>query len=91
MCNQIDMIAQVWENKEFGKKFTKKNSWENFKMAIEMKNKNQFPKTLFFFDFFNTLKQIKIDLYNLKILWKFVAKILGKIEKFALENSWWIN
>ena len=31
-------------------------------MAIEMKNKNQFPKTLFFFDFFNTFKQIKIDI-----------------------------
>jgi len=54
-------------------------------MAIEMKNKNQFPNTLFFFNFFNTLKKIKIDLYNLKTLWKLVAKTLGKIENFALE------
>ena len=37
-------------------------------MAIEMKNKNQFPKTLFFFDFSNPLKQIKIDIYNPKTL-----------------------
>ena len=37
-------------------------------MAIEMKNENQFPKTIFFFDFFNLLKQIKIDLYNPKTL-----------------------
>ena len=37
-------------------------------MAMEMKNKNQFLKTLFFFDFFNTLKQIKIDLFDPKTL-----------------------
>ena len=37
-------------------------------MAIEMKNKNQFPNTLFFFDFSNTLKQIKVNLFNPKTL-----------------------
>ena len=35
-------------------------------MVIEMNNKNQFPKTLFFFDFSNTLKQIQIEIYNPK-------------------------
>ena len=60
------MIAQMWENKEFGMKIIKKNTWKNHKIDIEMKIKNQFPKTLFFFDFSNTLKQIKIDLYNQK-------------------------
>jgi len=28
-------------------------------MAIEMKNKDQFPKTLFFFDFFQHIKTNK--------------------------------
>ena len=27
--NRIEMIAQVWENKVFGKQITKKNIWEN--------------------------------------------------------------
>ena len=51
-----------------------------------MKKKNQFPKTLFFFDFSNTLKQMKIDLLNPKTLLKLVAKTLKKMEILALEK-----
>ena len=47
-------------------------------MAIEMKNKNQFSNTLFFFDFSNTL-----DLYNPRTM-KTCCKTLVKIENFAL-------
>ena len=50
-----------------------------------MKIKNQFPKTLFFFDFSNPLKQIKIHLLNPKTLLKLVAKTLLKMRKFALK------
>ena len=50
-----------------------------------MKNKNQFPKTLFFFNFLNPLKQIKIDLLNPKTLLKLVPKTLKKMRIFALE------
>ena len=53
------MIAQVCENKVFGMKITKKKTWKNHKIDVEIKIKNQFPNTLFFFDFFNTLKTIK--------------------------------
>ena len=49
-------------------------------------DQNQFPKTLFFFDFFNPLKQIKIKLCSSKTLEKLGAKTLRKIETFALEN-----
>ena len=45
-------------------KTTKKNTWENHKKDVEIKIKNQFPNTLFFFDFSNTLKQMKIDLLD---------------------------
>ena len=55
-------------------------------MAIEMKNKHQFPKTVFFFDFSNPLKQIKNDLLNPKTLLKLVAKTLKKMRIFALQN-----
>ena len=34
----------------------------NHKIDNEIEIKNQFPNTLFFFEFFNTLKQMKIDL-----------------------------
>ena len=50
-----------------------------------MKIKNQFPKILFFFNFSNPLKQIKIDLLNLKTLLKLVVKTLKKMRIFALE------
>jgi len=49
----------MWENKVFG---NKKNTWENLQIDIEIKTKNQFPKDSLFFEFFNTLKQIKIVL-----------------------------
>ena len=50
-----------------------------------MKIKNQFSKTLFFFDFFNSLKHIKIDILNSKTLLKLVAKTFKKIRIFALK------
>jgi len=40
-------------------KTTKKNTRENHKIDVEIKIKNQFPNTLFFFEFFNTLKTNK--------------------------------
>ena len=66
-------------------KTTKKNTWENHKIDVEIKIKNQFSNTLFFFEFSNTLKQIKIDLLNPKTLLKLVAKTLKKMKIFALE------
>ena len=50
-----------------------------------MKIKNQFPKTLFFFEFFNPLKTNKDEIFKPKTLSKLVAKTLRKIENFALE------
>ena len=66
-------------------KTTKKNTWENHNIDVEIKIKNQFQNTLFFFDFSNTLKQIKIELLNPKTLLKLIAKTLKKIGIFALE------
>ena len=50
-----------------------------------MKIKTNIPNILFFFDFFNSLKQIKIDLLALKTLLKTCIKTLEKIEILALE------
>ena len=47
-------------------KTIKKNTWENHKIDVEIKIKNQFPNTLFFFEFSNTLKQIKIKSFGSK-------------------------
>jgi len=49
-------------------KITKKNTWENLQIDIENKIKTNSQKALFFFDFSNTLKQIKINLFNPKTL-----------------------
>ena len=49
-----------------------------------MKNKNKSQRLLFFFNFFNSLKQMKIDLLNPKTLLKLAVKILKKMEIFAL-------
>jgi len=65
-------------------KTIKKNTWENHKIDVEIKIKNKFPNTLFFFEFSNTLKQIKIDLLNPKTLLKTCCKTLVKIENFVL-------
>ena len=46
------MIAQMWENKVFG---TKKNTWENLQIDIEIKIKTNSQKTLFF-EFFQHFK-----------------------------------
>ena len=53
---------------------------------IEIKNKNKSQRLLFFFDFFNFLKQMKIDLLNPKTLLNLDVKTLKKMEIFALEN-----
>ena len=58
------------ENKVVGNKNNKEKHFENHKIDVEIKIKNQFPNTLFFFEFSNTLKQIKIDLLNPKTLLK---------------------
>ena len=70
------------ENKVFG---IKKNNGENLQIDIEIKIKINSQKT-HFFEFSNTLKQIKIKLYNPKTLWNLAVKTLGKIENFALKN-----
>ena len=41
-----------------------------------MKIKTSIPDTLFFFNFFNPLKQIKIDLFGTKTLLKLAVKHL---------------
>ena len=38
------MIAQMLENKVFGKQITKKNTWKKYKNETDMKIKNNFPK-----------------------------------------------
>ena len=63
----------------------KKNTWENLQIDIGIKIKNQFPKDYLFFEFSNTLKQIKIEHLNPKTLLKLITKTLKKIEIFALE------
>ena len=51
-----------------------------------MKNKNKSQRLLFFFDFSNSLKQMKIDLLNQKkTLLKLVVKTLKKMKIFALK------
>ena len=65
-------------------KTTMKNTWENHKIDVEIKIKNQFPNTLFFFKFSNTFKQIKIDLLNPKTLFKTCCKTLVYERNFAL-------
>ena len=66
--DRIEMIAQVWENKVFERKITKKNTWENHKINIEIKIKNQFPKYLLLFDFFQHFKTNKDKSFSPKIL-----------------------
>ena len=50
-----------------------------------MKNKNKSQRLLFFFDFSNSLKQMKIDFLNPKTLLKLDVKTLKKMEIFALK------
>ena len=50
------MIAQVWENKEFEKQITRKKLLKKTLDRNINEDQNQFPKTLFFFDFSNPLK-----------------------------------
>jgi len=52
---------------------------------MEMKNKNKSQRLLFFFDFFNSLKLMKIDLLNSKTLLKLVTKTFKKMKIFTLE------
>ena len=51
-----------------------------------MKNKNKSQRLLFFFDFSNSLKQMKIDLFALKTLLKTCIKTLVNERNFALEK-----
>ena len=76
--------SSVRKYKEFGKQNTKKNTWENKLKKIEMKIKTTIPNILFFFDFSNPLKQIKIDLLKLKTLLKLAVKTLEKMGILAL-------
>ena len=50
-----------------------------------MKNKNKSQRVFFFFDFSNSLKQMKIDLLALKTFLKTGIKTLVKVRNFALE------
>jgi len=50
-----------------------------------MKNKNKSQRLLFFFDFSNSLKQMKIDLLALKTLLKTYNKTVVKVRNLALE------
>ena len=64
------MISSGEKTKCLEMKTTKKNTWENHKIDIEIEIKNQFSNTLFFFEFSNTLKQIKMEILNPKTLLK---------------------
>ena len=64
---------------------TKKNTWENNLVFDRNEEQSKYPKSIFFFDFSNPLKQIKIDLLALKTLLKTRIKTLEKIEILALE------
>ena len=50
------MIAQVWENKVFENQNRKGKYLEKYLIEIEIKIKTNFPKTIYFFDFSNPLK-----------------------------------
>ena len=50
-----------------------------------MKNKNKSQRLFFFFDFSNSLKQMKIDLLAQKTLLKTCIKTLVKVRNLALE------
>ena len=49
------------------------------------KDQNQFPKDSLFFDFFNTLKQIKINLFGTKNLFKLATKLLEDGKRSSLK------
>ena len=71
------MIAQVGENKVFGKKISKENTWEKQQIDIEIKIKTNLAKTLFSLIFFNTLKtNKKIKILGSKTSFKLLAKSL---------------
>ena len=78
------MIAQVWECKVFGNKNNKEKHLGKSQDRCWNKDQKPIPNTLFFFNFFNPLKQIKNELLNPKTLLKLVAKTL-KMRIFALE------
>ena len=54
------MIAQVWENKVFGKVNNKEKYLRKILDRYVNKDQNQIPKYFLFFDFSNTLKANKI-------------------------------
>ena len=70
------MIAQVWENKVFENKNNKEKHLGKLIDRYENKNQNQIPNDSLFFDFSNTLKQIKEKLFGTKTL------------SNLLQNSW---
>ena len=72
------------KNKEFANKNTKKNTWENHKIDIEIKIKNQFPNTIFFFKFFNTLKTNEDRSFEPKTLFKNLGINTREVGIFAL-------
>ena len=67
----------VWKSKSL-RKLLEKTLDRNIN-----EDQNQFPKTLFFFDFSNPLKQIKINLCSSKTLENLVLKHLER-KKFLL-------
>ena len=42
------------EKKEFGNKNTKKNTWKNNLVFDRNEEQSKYPKSIFFFDFFNS-------------------------------------
>ena len=68
-------------------KTTKKNTWENHKIDIEIKIKNQFPNTLFFFEFSNTLKTNEDRSFEPKTLLKTCCLNIREVGNFCSKNS----
>ena len=69
----------------FGKKNNKEKHLKKILDRYENKDQNQFPKDSLFFNFSNTLKQIKIKLLGSKTLFKLAVKQLKDGKRSSLK------
>ena len=70
------MIAQVFEKQSVWNENNKEKHLGKTPNRYRKKDQNQFPKDSLFFDFSNTLKQIKDKSFCIKTLQKTCCKIL---------------
>ena len=67
------------ENKEFGNKNTKKNTWENNLVFDRNEEQSKYPKSIFLFEFPNPLKQNKDQIFKALKLFLKLVKTLEKL------------